>query len=300
MLLVSNGCYSWFLVLHDKILIQWSQWQNFNSLSTKHFIHKETLFKSSSLFWRSYSTQTSDKVKFTALSQAVVYSCLSISNTFELLETAWINIWPLLFATELRLHYRHHSRDEPRSVFSYAHHALPVLWLTPEAPGPSGLHIWSLCSPWTACPVLWSVLLEHLASFTYQTLSLPLENWLICTFFLKTQQYFAIFSHERWKDIYLVSHRQNVPDLPRFWVYHLIMTLQILLTVIVFVLFSFCRLFVIYFSSDGSFHTFSQWLLCSCGSNPESLLLQAQHCFLRQNLANKKICMVLFYILFLK
>lgn len=55
MLLVSNGCYSWFLVLHDKILTQWSPWQNFNSLSTKHFIHKETLFKSSSLFWRSYS-----------------------------------------------------------------------------------------------------------------------------------------------------------------------------------------------------------------------------------------------------
>lgn len=122
----------------------------FNSLPTKYFIDKETLSKSRSLFWRSYSTQTSDTVKFTALSQTVVYSCLSICSAFELLETAWINILPLLFATELRLHYWHCSRDEPRSVFSDVHHALPVLWLIPEAPGPSGLHARSVCSPWTA------------------------------------------------------------------------------------------------------------------------------------------------------
>lgn len=123
---------------------------HFNSFSTKYLIYKETLSKSSSLFWRSYSTQTFNKVKFMALSQMVVYSCLSISNLFELLETAWINSWPLLFATELRLHSWQHSRDEPRSVFSCAHHALPVLWLTPEAPGPSAPHVWFVCSPWTA------------------------------------------------------------------------------------------------------------------------------------------------------
>lgn len=123
---------------------------HFNSLSTKYLIYKETLSKSSSLFWRSYSTQTFNKVKFMAPSQMVVYSCLSISNLFELLETAWINSWPLLFATEIRLHCWQHSPDEPHRVFSCAHHALPVLWLTPEDPGPSVLHISSMCSPWTA------------------------------------------------------------------------------------------------------------------------------------------------------
>jgi len=121
----------------------------FNSLSTKYFIYKETLSKSSSLFWRNYSTPASNKVKFTALIQKLVYSCLSISNIFELLETAWINIWPLLFATDLRPQYWHCSRDEPRSVFSYAHHALPVLWLTVEAPGSPGFHMWSTCSSGT-------------------------------------------------------------------------------------------------------------------------------------------------------
>lgn len=111
----------------------------FNSLSTKYFIYKETLSKSSSLFWTSYSTQTFDKMKFMALSQTWVYSYFSISNIFELLETTRINTWLLLFATELRLHYWHCSRDEPCSVFSYVHHALPVLWLTLKAPASSGL-----------------------------------------------------------------------------------------------------------------------------------------------------------------
>lgn len=109
------------------------------------------------------------KCKFTSLSQTVVYSCRSINNLFELLETAWINFWPLLFATELRLHYWHCSRDEPCSVFSYAHHALPALWLTPEAPGPFGLHVWSMHSPWTAVlyfeACCWSTWTHSLAKF---------------------------------------------------------------------------------------------------------------------------------------
>lgn len=162
---------------------------NFNSLSTKYLIYKETLSKSSSLFWRSYSTQTFNKVKFMALSQMVVYSCLSISNLFELLETAWINSWPLLFATEIRLQCWQHSPDEPRGVFSCAHCALPVLRLTPEAPGPSALHVWAMCSPWSA--VLYFDWSTWLHSPTKLCDYLSKNN----TFFLKMQQYGIIFSH---------------------------------------------------------------------------------------------------------
>lgn len=77
--------------------------------------------------------------------------------------------------------------------------------------------------------------------------------------------------------------------------------MQILLTVIIFVYFFFCRLFVNYFFSGGLLLIFSQWLLCSCGSK-ESLLLQACHCFLRPCLANENICISVFYkfILFSK
>lgn len=181
---------------------------HFNSLSAKHLIYKETLSKSSSLFWRSHSTQTFNKVKLMALSQVVVYSGLSISNLFELLETVWINSWPLLFATEIRLHSWQHSWDEPRSVFSCAHRALPVLWLTPEAPGPSVLHVWSMCSPWTAvlyfAMCCWSTWLHSPTKLC----EYPSKN---STFFLKTQQYCTIFSHKHWGDTYLVIHWAKCP-----------------------------------------------------------------------------------------
>lgn len=144
---------------------------HFNSLSAKYLIYKETLSKSRSLFWRSYSTQTFYKVKFMALSQMVVYSCLSISNLFELLETACINCWPLLFARELSLPCWQRS-GEPRGVCSCARRALPALRSPLELP--------ALCTAplsyglsLNCCPVPWPVLLEHLASLTYQTLWLP-------------------------------------------------------------------------------------------------------------------------------
>lgn len=118
---------------------------HFNSLSAKYLIYKETLSKSRSLFCRSYSTQTFYKVKFMALSQMVVYSCLSISNLFELLETACINCWPLLFARELSLPCWQRS-GEPRGVCSCARRALPALRSHLELPAP--LHctseLWAL------------------------------------------------------------------------------------------------------------------------------------------------------------
>lgn len=119
---------------------------HFNSLSTKHLIYKDTLSKSSRLFWRSYSTQTFNKVNFVALSQMVVYSCLSISHLFE---TAWIKSWPLLFAPRSGFTPGSTTRRAPPCLLLW-HRALPVLWLAPEPPGPSVPHFWSMCSPWTA------------------------------------------------------------------------------------------------------------------------------------------------------
>lgn len=143
-----------------------------------------------------------------ALSQMVVYSCLSISNLFELLETAWINCWPLLFATEIRLPSWQPSRDEPHGVFSCAHRALPELWLTPEAPGPSALHLWSMCFPWTAVLYFdmccWSTWLHSPTNLC----DYPVKN---NTFYPKTRQYCTIFSHKHRGDIYLVIHQAKCP-----------------------------------------------------------------------------------------
>lgn len=185
---------------------------HFNSLATKYFMYNETLSKTSSLFWTSYSTQTFDKVKFTALSQTWVYPCLSISDMFELLETTWINTWLLLFATELRHHYWHRSRDKPCSVFSYVPHALPVLWLTPEAPASSGL----LCVllELLSCTLKYTAgapSLIHLPNFvnapqklTYM-LFLPQKTTIICIFFSKNKY------NLHWEDIYMISHWVQCP-----------------------------------------------------------------------------------------
>lgn len=103
---------------------------------------------------------------------------------------------------------------------------------------------WSSWPLWTSsliyvfslncCLVLWSVLLRHLASFTYSALQLPLQR----------QQYLAIFSLKHWGDIYLVSHWATHLRPFQILNIHLITSLQILLTVITFVLFSLCRLLV--------------------------------------------------------
>lgn len=143
-----------------------------------------------------------------ALSQTWVYSYFSISNIFELLETTRINTWLLLFATELRLHYWHCSRDEPCSVFSYVHHALPVLWLTLKAPASSGLL--SVLLELLLCTLKYTTgapSLIHLPDFvnapqklTYMNF-LPQKTPIICNFFFffpifcKNQIQFALRRH---------------------------------------------------------------------------------------------------------
>lgn len=157
-------------------------------------------------------------MKFMALSQTLVYSYPSISNIFELLETTWINTWLLLFATELRLHYWHCSRDEPCSVFSYVHHALPVLWLTLEAPASSGLL--SVLLELLSCTLKYTTgapSLIHLPDFvnapqklTYMNF-LPQKTPIICNFFFFFQFFAKIKYSLHWEDIYMISRWAQCP-----------------------------------------------------------------------------------------